>query len=416
MPCDRYGFDAPTPLRVLVASRRCGTRSLTLLKFIAKRLVQMAFLFFLFLSLVFFLLQAQPGDITAQFLNPELPAEVRQQILERLGLDGSIWSQWWAYVTNFFKGNLGVSFSQYPKSVIDVIGERIPRTLFLFTFATLFAYGLGFILGKRLAWRRGGFGEATITVSGVLLYTIFYPWFAILMILLFASALGWFPISGFLTPEFWRNAPFTGNEVFWQLLLSLAIGGAIIIGGLILSRRSDERSTARLVRRLGWGLGLGAVLGFWFLRPEMRPFAVDILHHTVLPVVTLTLIAFAGTMLLTRSSMLETLKEDYILTARAKGVPDKDIRDRHAARNALLPVITSFILGLAFIIGGGVVTETVFSWPGIGSLVLTATVIEDVPLATGALGFIGILALFAHLIVDILYTILDPRVRIQSGN
>lgn len=387
-----------------------------MLKFIAKRLVQMAFLFFLFLSLVFFLLQAQPGDITSQFLDPTIPAEVQQQLLARLGLDGSIWSQWWSYITNFFTGNLGVSFSQYPKEVIDVIAERIPRTLYLFTFATLFAYGLGFVLGKRLAWRRGGFGEAGITISGVLLYTIFYPWFAILMILLFASYLGWFPISGFLTPEFWRNAPFTGNEVFNQLLLSFAVGGLILLGAFIAARRVEERSTARWIKRTGWIASLGFIALFWLLRADMRPFAWDIIHHTVLPVVTLTLVAFAGTMLLTRSSMLETLKEDYILTARAKGVPEKDIRDKHAARNALLPVVTSFILGLAFIIGGGVITETVFSWPGIGSLLLTATVIEDVPLATGALGFIGILALLAHLLVDILYTFLDPRVRIQTGN
>lgn len=387
-----------------------------MLRFIAKRLVQMTFLFFLFLSLVFFLLQAQPGDITSQFIDPTIPADVRAQLLERLGLDGSVWSQWWRYVTNFLAGNLGLSFSQYPKEVIDVIGERIPRTLFLFTFATLFAYGLGFVLGKRLAWRRGGVSEASVTVGGVLLYTIFYPWFAILMILLFASGLGWFPISGFLTPEFWRNAPFTGNEVFIQMLFSMAIGGAIIIGGIIISRQSDERSTARIIRRSGWVLGLAAIALIWLLRSEMRPYAVDILHHTILPVVTLTLVAFAGTMLLTRSAMLETLKEDYILTARAKGVPDKDIRDRHAARNALLPVVTSFILGLAFIIGGGVVTETVFSWPGIGQLLLGATLVEDVPLATGALGFIGILALVAHLLVDILYSVLDPRVRIQSGN
>lgn len=387
-----------------------------MLKFIAKRLVQMAFLFFLFLSLVFFLLQAQPGNITAQFINPEIPAEIRAQIIERLGLDGSIWSQWWAYITNFFTGNLGVSFSQYPKPVVEVVGERIPRTLFLFTFATLLSYLMGFALGKRLAWKRGGLGEHGVTVGGVLLYTIFYPWFGILMILLFASGLGWFPINGFLTPEFWRNAPYTGNQVFAQLLLSLGIAAAVLIGGLILSRRMAERSTARLVKRMGYLFSALVLVGFWFLRPEMRPYAWDIVHHTILPVVTLALVAFAGTMLLTRSSMLETLKEDYILTARAKGVPEKDIRDRHAARNALLPVVTSFILGLAFIIGGGVVTETIFGWPGMGALLLTATVIEDVPLAVGALGFIGILALLAHLVVDILYSVLDPRVRIQAGN
>ena len=145
-----------------------------MLKFIGRRLVQMTVLFFLFLSAVFFLLLAQPGDITAQFIDPEIPAEVRQQIAARLGLDGSPLNQWWNYVTNFFRGNLGVSFTQYPRPVIEVIAERIPRTLFLFTLATLLSYFIGFKLGKRLAWRRGGFSEYTVTIGGVLLYTVFY--------------------------------------------------------------------------------------------------------------------------------------------------------------------------------------------------------------------------------------------------
>jgi peptide/nickel transport system permease protein len=386
-----------------------------LLKFVAKRLAQMALLFFLFLSIVFFLLQAQPGDITSQFINPQIPAEARNQILTRLGLDGSIWDQWWSYVSNFLTGNLGVSFAQFPKPVIEVIGERIPRTLFLFTFATLFSYILGFSLGKRLAWRRGGFREHGITVSGVFLYTIFYPWFAILMILLFASNLGWFPINGFITVETWRGAPYTGNQVFAQLLLSLAIAGAVVGSGLIAAGRMTERATARRVRRFSYAGAVFALVAFWVIRGDMWPYALDIVHHTVLPVVTLTLVAFAGTMLLTRSSMLETLKEDYILTARAKGVPEKDIRDRHAARNALLPVVTSFILGVAFLIGGGVITETVFGWPGMGALLLSSIIIEDIPVAIGTLAFLGVLALIAHLVVDILYTILDPRVRIATG-
>ncbi len=382
-----------------------------MLKFIGRRLVQMTFLFFLFLTLVFFLLLAQPGDITAQFLDPSIPAEVRAQIAERLGLGGGVWQQWWNYITNFVTGNLGVSFQQYPRPVIDVIVERIPRTLFLFTFATLLSYVLGFSLGKRLAWKRGGFSEHSVTISGVLLYTVFYPWFAIIMILFFASGLGWFPINGFLTPTFWRNAPYTGNEVFAQMLLSLVVTAVILLGAKWFASRQDERSTARLVRWIGYGLAFGFMAVFWLTKPEMRPFALDIAHHSVLPIVTLSLVAFAGTMLLTRGAMLETLKEDYILTARAKGVPEKDIRDKHAARNALLPVVTSLVIGLAFIIGGGVVTETVFSWPGMGSLLLTATVAEDVPVATGALAFIGILALIAHLVVDILYAVLDAPVR-----
>lgn len=387
-----------------------------MLKFVGRRLVQMVFLFFLFLTLVFFLLEAQPGDITSQFLDPTIPAEIRAQLVERLGLEGGVWSRWWSYITNFVTGNLGVSFQQYPRPVIEVIGERIPRTLFLFTFATLLSYVIGFTLGKRLAWKRGGFSEHAITVSGVLLYTVFYPWFAIIMILFFASGLGWFPINGFLDPQFWRNAPYSGNEVFGQMILSILITGILIGFTAWFARRQTERSTGRIVRIIGYGSAVAFLVVFWLIRDDMRPFAADIVHHSILPIVTLALIAFAGVMLLTRGSMLETLKEDYILTAQAKGVPEKDIRDKHAARNALLPVVTSFVLGLAFIIGGGVVTETVFSWPGMGSLLLTATVAEDIPVATGALAFVGILALVAHLIVDILYAILDPRIRIQTGN
>lgn len=387
-----------------------------MLKFVGRRLIQMVFLFFLFLTLVFFLLEAQPGDITAQFLDPSIPAEVRAQLAERLGLSGSVWSRWWSYLTNFVTGNLGVSLQQYPRPVIEIIGERIPRTLFLFTFATLLSYIIGFTLGKRLAWKRGGFSEHTVTIGGVLLFTVFYPWFAIIMILIFASGFGLFPINGFLNPGFWRNAPYTGNEVFGQMLLTLSIAAILVGVTAWYARQQSERPAARRVRWLGYGSAVGFLVVFWLVRADMRPFALDIVHHSILPIVTLALIAFAGVMLLTRSSMLETLKEDYILTAQAKGVPEKDIRDKHAARNALLPVVTSFVLGLAFIIGGGVVTETVFSWPGMGALLLTSTVAEDVPVATGALAFVGILALLAHLIVDILYAVLDPRIRIQSGN
>lgn len=387
-----------------------------MLKFVGRRLIQMVFLFFLFLTLVFFLLEAQPGDITAQFLDPTIPAEVRAQLAERLGLGGSVWSRWWSYLTNFVTGNLGVSLQQYPRPVIEIIGERIPRTLFLFTFATLLSYIIGFTLGKRLAWKRGGFSEHSVTIGGVLLFTVFYPWFAIIMILIFASGFGLFPINGFLNPGFWRNAPYTGNEVFGQMLLTLSIAAILVGVTAWYARQQSERPAARRVRWLGYGSAVGFLVVFWLVRADMRPFALDIVHHSILPIVTLALIAFAGVMLLTRSSMLETLKEDYILTAQAKGVPEKDIRDKHAARNALLPVVTSFVLGLAFIIGGGVVTETVFSWPGMGALLLTSTVAEDVPVATGALAFVGILALLAHLIVDILYAVLDPRIRIQSGN
>ena len=145
--------------------------------------------------------------------------------------------------------------------------------------------------------------------------------------------------------------------------------------------------------------------------PGLGVLALDILRHMVLPVATLTLISFAGTMLLTRNSMLETIREDYVISAQAKGLSEKQVRDRHAARNALLPVITSLVYSLIFAIDGSVIIEGVFSWPGTGMTLLSAVRSEDLPLVMGAMLFIGLFSLLAHVIVDVLYVYLDPRIR-----
>ena len=131
----------------------------------------------------------------------------------------------------------------------------------------------------------------------------------------------------------------------------------------------------------------------------------------ILPVATLTLISFAGTMLITRSSMLEIMREDYVLAARAKGLSEKQVRDRHVARNAMLPVMTSFLFSLTFAIDGGVIIETVFSWPGMGRTLVSAVSQKDIPLALGAFLFTGTLVVIGHLVVDIVHMYLDPRLR-----
>jgi peptide/nickel transport system permease protein len=141
------------------------------------------------------------------------------------------------------------------------------------------------------------------------------------------------------------------------------------------------------------------------------PLALDFVQHMVLPILTLTLISFAGTMLLMRNTMLETMREDYVIAAKAKGLPDDVVRDKHAARNALLPVVTSLIFAIAFSVDGGVFTETIFSWPGMGQLLLLSALEQDYPVAIGALVFTGIFALVAHVVADILYAFLDPRIR-----
>ena len=387
-----------------------------MLKFIGRRTLQNLLVFVVFLSATFFLLQAQPGDISQQFLaNPKITPEIREQFRERLGLTGSVWTQYLTYVKNFFTGNLGVSFSEYPREVTSIIGERLPRTLALFLFATLLSFWMGFKSGKIIAWRRGTKRETAMTTAGVFFQTVFYPWFALMMIWAFAFGLGWFPIGKFLTVETWLGAPdgVEANGVFNRMLLTTLIVGLVIIAVEIFGRRAKDRRSGKQMIWAGRILLVGGLLIWWATAwGEQVPYALDIGWHLLLPTITLALIGFGSTMLLTRASMLETLREDFILTARAKGVPEKVIRDKHAARNALLPVTTSLVLSLAFLIGGGVVTETVFSWPGMGATLLSAAIQEDIPLVIGAFAFIAVLALVAHLIVDIMYMYLDPRIRV----
>ncbi len=380
-----------------------------MLKYIGTRLAQILFTFLVFVTLIFFLLNAQPGSFVGQFIDPNMTAEQRQAIASSMGLNRPLYEQYLTYLGNLFSGNLGISFSYYPRPVMDIVLERAPRTLILFLSSTTLAFTIGFTLGKILAWRRGKVTEYIATIGGVTLYTIFLPWFGLMMIWFFAFVLGWFPIGKFLDPVLWRDAPLSSEIIFGQML---ATAGALIALSFLLGatvRRLDpvRRKAAQRVGLLGVWVGAVAI---WAPLPQAR-FALDILHHLILPIITLAVVSFAGSMLLTRNSMLETLREDYIMAARAKGLPDSVVRDRHAARNAMLPVVTAFVFSLALAIDGGVITETIFSWPGMGLTLIGAVTQKDIPLAIGALMFGGTLALSAHLVADILYAYLDPRIR-----
>ena len=377
--------------------------------YILKRVFQIVLILIVFQTLLFFILQAQPGGIEYQFIgNPDIPPEAKQLIIERLGLDRPLGQQYLSYLRNFFTGNLGVSFVHYPRPVTDIILERAPRTIFLFMTATLVSFYVGFVLGRILAWRRGGLVEYSVTLGGAFLYTVFTPWFALVMIWLFSFKIGLLPVGKFLDPARWRDAPMGANYVFNRMLLTMLLFALLLLALYLVTRRLGQwTEPAR------WGGGvvlLAVVVGAW-AASGLGAYAWDIARHVILPTLTITLVAFAGTMLLTRNSMLETLREDYILTARAKGLAERVVRDKHAARNALLPVVTSLVLALANVISGGLITETIFSWPGMGLTLLEAAQDKDIPVAMGALTFVGVLALIAHLVIDILYAYLDPRIR-----
>jgi peptide/nickel transport system permease protein len=378
--------------------------------YLGKRTVQMLVTLLLFQIMTYLLLDAQPGDVADLLtLDSHIPPAEVDRLRVELGLDRPPIERMFNYILDFYRGNLGVSFREYPTSVIDIIHERLPRTLLLFVTANIIAFWAGYVTGKILAWHRGGFVEYSSTIAGVALYTVFLPWFALMMIWLFAVQLDWFPPGKFIDPLKWMTVEVTTNEILTRIIWTATVALAVIFTGFLAARRAPRplRLPARITSVL---LPLAGAIACWVASGYGR-LALDILSHLVLPVLTLALCSYAGTMLLMRATMLETLREDYVLTARAKGLPDEIVRDKHAARNALLPVWTSLVFGVTASVGGGVVIETIFSWPGIGLAFMRASTSKDIPLAMGILTILGILTLIGHLIVDVGYAFLDPRIR-----
>lgn len=320
-------------------------------RYIARRCVEIAVIFFVILTTLFFLFHLAPGDPVARMVDPGMPPEEARLLVQQLGLDQPLGTQYVIYLGNLFRGRLGRSF-HYGEPVMRIIARRLPNTVLLFSTAVILSALAGVYLGKILAWRKGQAMDTWMTVVALLCHTLFLPWLALLLIWLLAFKVGWLPLTGMLSPEVWISA----NAGVWSKTL-------------------------------------------------------DILHHLILPLLTLFIIQFGSYLLIMRSSMLDTLTQDYIFTARAKGLPEQLIRDRHAAPNAALPVVTTIGLSLAFSINGGALTETVFSWPGIGRELVFAVSNNDYPLAQACFLLIAAVVLTANLAVDILYAYLDPRIR-----
>jgi peptide/nickel transport system permease protein len=388
-----------------------------MLEYVIRRTFQLIVVFFIFLVSSYLLFNAIPGNAFSNLLlNPTLPPDAYEQVLATYGLDKPLFERLQLYIINFFKGDFGYSYKFFPKTPIELIAERLPRTLMLFSIVNIVAFYTGFLIGKILAWRRGSRSETWITITSVFSYTVFYPWFALMMLWVFGYKLGWLPIGKFLYPEKWYDAPFDSDIVF-NSMIKFTIAISFLQFLAYLATRGIESLNLRKYIRFSSLLLIITGSYFYWNSSNMiiqKPYAMDIAYHMILPVIVVTIVAFAGTALLTRTTMMEVLKEDYILTARAKGISQKRIRDRHAARTALLPVVTSFIFTIVTIIDGSVLTEQIFSWPGMGQLLLQSVLEEDIPVAMATFSFVGIFALIAHFVADISYSYLDPRIRIKS--
>ena len=266
------------------------------------------------------------------------------------GLDStkSLWQQYVDYWGLLFRGDLGRSFSRGLAPVTDVIASALPWTVGLVGLATIFSFIIGTSLGALIGWRRGSRADAVVPIA-TFFSTVPYFWMGLIVIAVFSTTLGWFPAS---------HAYGKGSVPEWS-----------------------------------WD------------------FFGQVIHHGALPAITIVVASLGGWVLGMRNMMMTVLDEDYVTVAQAKGLKPSRVLVNYAARNALLPQLSSFALSLGFIVGGTLVMELVFSYPGVGKLLLDATTAKDYPLMQGLFLVIALAVLLANIMADIAYAILDPRTR-----
>ena len=328
----------------------------SLAKYYVLRTIESLVTYIIIVAAVFWLLYFLPSNpVQLLNLNPQLTPAQKEYMMNLFGFNKPVWERFIDYMYNSLTFNFGYSF-YYTVPVSTLLAERVPRTLFLFGMATIISYIIGYFVGAIIAWKRGGVLDGSNVVIGLFFYNMPTYWLGMIFIFIFAFTLKLFPLGGFYDAT---------DKIF------------------------------------GWNQPNNPLF-----------FLADFLWHSTLPMLVLILIFFAGNVLLMRTTMLDVIGENYIDTAIAKGLSERDVMFKHAARNALLPLVTSFIISMAFAIGGGVLTETVFSYPGVGLLYIDALGRLDYPVVEATVIIIALLVIIFNWIADLIYGYLDPRVRI----
>lgn len=335
--------------------------------FLVRRILLLISTFFAITILTFLLIHAIPGD-PVQIALGERSAdpEVYKSMIERLGLDKPLYVQYFNYLGDLFSGNFGKSFVT-STSVWDEFTSLFPATLELGIMALIFGTVFGILLGVLAAVKRGSILDHGVMGLSLTGYSMPIFWWGLMLIMFFSSYLGWTPVSGRLDLVY-DVPPVTG----FMLIDSF------------LAERADEFND-------------GAFL--------------DAVHHLILPTIVLGTIPLAVISRMTRSSMLEVMGEDYVRTARAKGLSPRRVIFVHTLRNALISVVTVIGLQIGTLLGGAVLTETIFSWPGIGKWLVDSIFRRDYPVVQNGLLIVAVLIIVVNLLIDVVYRIVNPRMR-----
>jgi len=321
--------------------------------FVIRRAIQSVALFFVALVINFFIFHMMPGDPTMYLIPPLADSETRLLLREQLGLDDPLSEQFVKYLNNIAHGRIGHSFF-YNRPVGQVImggsfiESRLFNTLILMGISSILAIIIGTLLGLMAAWKRGSKFDYIVSVSTLIIYSMPVFFVGLLVVLFFGVRLDWIPISG--------------THVA-------------------------------------------------FIDQTRGEFIIDYLHHLIAPMFVITLFWIPSYFTITRNNSLDVFNEDFMQTAEAKGLNDRRIVLTHAARNSFLPTLSLIALQMQGIIAGAMLTETVFSWPGLGRMTYEAILSTDYPVLEGMFLIIAAVVIVANFIADILYAILDPRIR-----
>lgn len=333
-----------------------------MLRYIVRRLIQMVFVVFVLSLLLFVWLRSLPGGPVSALLGERATPERRAALEQALGLDQPIHVQYLKYLGRILEGNFGASTGVLPgRDALEVFLLRLPATIELSVVALIIAVALGIPLGYFAARRRGSLldsGSVVVSLVGVAVPVFFLGF---LLQYVFAVQLNWLPVSG----------------------------------------RQDSIDATRVT---GFFVLDGLLTGEWDA-------SVNALLHLILPAITLASIPFAVIFRIARASVLEVLDEDYVRTAESKGLTGRTIRGRHVLRNAMLPVVTTIGLQVGLLLAGAVLTERVFSWPGIGEALALSFQLRDYAVLQVLILAAAAIYVVVNLIVDISYAVIDPRVR-----
>lgn len=300
-------------------------------------------------TLLFVMFRAMPGDPTTYLISQGMDPQQQQALIESYGLDQPTHIQYVEFLTNLATFEFGISFHS-SRPVSDIIAIYLPNTLVLMLTAFVFAYVLGVVFGVLAAWHRGEPTEKGTVVMALVQRSFPTFWVGLVVLWIFGAWLDVIPMSGMTSGDF-------RPESFLAMVTSL-----------------------------------------------------DFLHHLIAPAAVLAFYFMGYPLLLMRNNMLEVLSEDFIDVCRAKGLKERNVMFKHAARNALLPIVTAAAVALGYAVGGAILIETVFSWPGLGREMVRAVLRRDYPVAQGTFMMLAASVVFMNFVADLLYSWLDPRV------